>query len=226
MLENEVPIFDHALKNNDFWFINATNEEDIIKKLLLKIQGVSQRFHFDIKNDIQVLTPVKKGKLGQHNLNHELQNLINSSREEIQYYSQGDIQRYRKNDKIIQTINNYDHDIFNGENGIISEISKGEVAINFEGQTIYYKQFELEQISLAYALTVHKSQGSEYPCVFIPIHPNISYHLYKDILYTALTRGKNHVIFIGCYETFKKCILRKRSAKRFSTLQYQLLKSI
>ena len=226
MLENEIPIFDHALKNNDFWFINATNEEDIIKKLLLKIQGVSQRFHFDIKNDIQVLTPVKKGKLGQHNLNYELQNLINSSKEEIQYYSQGDIQRYRKNDKIIQTINNYDHDIFNGENGIISNINKGEVAINFEGQTIYYKQFELEQISLAYALTVHKSQGSEYPCVFIPIHPSISYHLYKDILYTALTRGKSHVIFIGCYETFKKCILRKRSAKRFSTLQHQLLKLI
>lgn len=226
ILENKIPEFNHSLEGNDFWFINASNEDEIINKMLLKIQGVSQKFNFDIKNDIQVLTPVKKGKLGQHHLNYKLQELINSNKENIQYYNQGEVQYYKKNDKIIQTINNYDYDIFNGENGLIQDINKGEVAIDFEGKIIYYKQFELEQISLAYALTVHKSQGSEYPCVFIPIHPSISYHLYKDILYTALTRGKSHVIFIGCYDTFKKCILRKRSAKRFSTLQHQLLKSI
>ena len=151
---------------------------------------------YDIKpTDIQVLTPMKKGLLGTVNLNEVLQKELNPHGEEVKY---GTV-TFRVNDKVMQVKNNYDKEVFNGDSGFIKSVNKEEktVMVVFKKQVVIYDFSELDELMLAYAVTVHKSQGSEYPIVVMPITRGHYVMLKRNLIYTGITRAKNLCIMLG-----------------------------
>lgn len=156
-------------EESDFFFINAESPEEIKDKLLnIILRKLPDRFGFEPVKDIQVLTPMNRGGIGAHSINEILQSQINGgSHPKVTRYGH----TFSPGDKVIQIINNYDKDVFNGDIGIITVIDSVEskVIINVDGREVHYDFNELDEISLAYATTIHKSQGAEYPCVIIPI---------------------------------------------------------
>jgi exodeoxyribonuclease V alpha subunit len=172
---------------------------ETIKELL--VSRIPNRFGFDSVEQVQVLTPMHKGLLGATNLNHELQELLNPTppvfsnspaifREE---------NRFRTGDKVMQIRNNYDLEVFNGDIGKVTAIGRdpGWVEVRFPDRTARYPDNELDQLTLAYACSIHKSQGSEYPAVVIPLHTQHFVMLQRNLLYTAITRGKELVVIVG-----------------------------
>ncbi len=154
---------------SDFYFIGSDTPEDIHDKLLQVVtERIPKRFGLHPIDDIQVLTPMNRGGLGARSLNVELQQRLNPSAEpRITRFGW----TYAPGDKVIQTVNNYDKDVFNGDIGRVVKIDEEEglVFIDYDGRRVEYETGELDEISLAYATTVHKSQGSEYPAVVIPL---------------------------------------------------------
>lgn len=209
---------------SDFYFIQAETSEEIQEKLLFTItERIPDRFNFNPKKDIQVLTPMNKGGLGSRSLNTILQAKLNPN-------SEPKINRFdtifAPGDKIIQNINNYDKEVFNGDIGIISSIDlkESEVKINFDDHIVTYNFNELDEISLAYAISIHKSQGSEYPVVVIPIATQHQALLARNLLYTAVTRGKKLVIIIGQTKAIAIAIKNNSTGARITNLQSRLKK--
>ena len=172
----------------DFYFVES-NEPEAIQDVLVKLvkQRIPKRFGLDPKADIQVLTPMNRSLLGARNLNQVLQAAINPSD------SGPEVQRFgwtfRVGDRVIQTENNYNRDVFNGDLGIVEKVNRIEqtMTVNFEGRPIDYDFGDLDELSLAYVLSIHKSQGSEFPCVVIPLHTQHYLMLQRNLLYTAVT---------------------------------------
>jgi len=182
---------------SDFYFIQAETPEEIQEKLLHVVtKKIPERFNFDPKRDIQVLTPMNRGGLGSRSLNSILQAKLNPNSEpKINRFGT----TFAPGDKIIQNVNNYDKDVFNGDIGIISKIDleESEIKINFDNRVVIYDFDELDEVALAYAISIHKSQGSEYPAIVIPISTQHYMLLARNLLYTAVTRGKKLVVLIG-----------------------------
>ena len=182
---------------SDFYVIPAETPEEIQRKLLEVITNrIPQRFGFHPLRDIQVLTPMNRGGLGARALNNILQEALNPNAEpKISRF--GSI--FTTGDKVIQMINNYDKEVFNGDIGHISHIDLEEslVRIDFDNKMVAYSYDELDEIALAYATSIHKSQGSEYPVVIIPLATQHYMLLARNLLYTAVTRGKKLVVIIG-----------------------------
>ena len=180
----------------DFYFIEQEDPELALKLIMdLACDRVPGRFHFDPVEDIQVLSPMHKGVVGTENLNRLLQEALNPSKKEL---VRGE-RRLRLHDKVMQTRNNYEKEVFNGDMGRITSIDleRREVTVTYEGHPVPYDFPELDEIALAYAISVHKSQGSEYPAVIIPILPQHFILLQRNLIYTAVTRGKRLVIMVG-----------------------------
>ncbi|MEE9418237.1 MAG: ATP-dependent RecD-like DNA helicase, partial [Desulfatiglandaceae bacterium] len=181
---------------DDFYFIEQEDPEAVLGTILeLTKERVPHRFGFDPVEEIQVLTPMHKGIVGAGNLNIELQKALNPEK-------QGLIRGNRVllvNDKVMQIKNNYDKDVFNGDMGRIEKINPEtqEVVISFEEREVGYDYSELDEIVLAYAVTIHKSQGSEYPAVIIPVLTQHYVLLQRNLIYTAVTRGRKLVIMVG-----------------------------
>ncbi|MBQ7584859.1 MAG: ATP-binding domain-containing protein, partial [Desulfovibrionaceae bacterium] len=178
-------------------------------------------YHFDILNDIQVLSPMHKGEVGISALNKLLQDRLNPFGQEIKRLEY----TYRLNDKVMQIHNNYEKDVFNGDLGVISDIDTKEriLRIRFEeNKTVDYKFDELDDIIPAYAISIHKSQGSEYPCVVIPVSLTQYWMLERNLIYTGVTRGKKIVIVIGEQAAFVKAIQTNTMRKRFTRLELRL----
>jgi len=150
---------------------------------------------FDALEDVQVLTPMHRGMLGAANLNAELQMLLNPRGAELTRGSR----TLRVGDKVMQIRNNYDLDVFNGDIGRVTGIdtTDQEVSIAYDGRTVIYDYGDLDEVVLAYACSIHKAQGSEYPCVVIPLHTQHYVLLQRNLLYTAVTRGRKMVILVG-----------------------------
>ncbi|MGP1958765.1 MAG: ATP-dependent DNA helicase [Arsenophonus sp. NC-CH8-MAG3] len=148
------------------------------------------RFGFDPIRDIQVLTPMNRVGIGANSINDMLQSQLNNNDITSKATRYG--KTFSLGDKVIQLVNNYDKDVFNGDIGIIALIDsvESEVIIDFDGKTIRYNFNELDEISLAYATTIHKSQDSEYPCVIIPIAMQNYLMIKQNLIYTRITRGK------------------------------------
>jgi exodeoxyribonuclease V alpha subunit len=207
---------------SDFYFIQGETPEAIHAKLM---QVVTQRIpaHFGLHpiNDVQVLTPMNRGGLGVRSLNIDLQARLNPD-------GHPGISRfgwtYAPNDKVIQTLNNYDKEVFNGDIGRVAEVDEeeGAVRIDFDGRIVEYEPGELDEISLAYATSIHKSQGSEYPAVVIPLAMQHYMLLERNLLYTAVTRGKKLVVIIGQMKALAMAVKRTGSTKRLSNLQHRL----
>ncbi len=181
----------------DFYFIPADSPEAIQSKILYCVtQRIPQRFQFDPLKDIQVLTPMNRGEVGSRCLNQALQQALNACAEpKIQRF--GWI--FSPGDKVIQMVNNYDKDVFNGDTGFITHINLEDTTlhIQFDDRNVLYDFNELDEISLAYATSIHKSQGSEYKAVVIPIAMQHYRLLARNLIYTGITRGKQLVVLIG-----------------------------
>ena len=211
---------------SDFYFIGSDTPEDIHDKLLQVVtERIPKRFGLHPIDDIQVLTPMNRGGLGARSLNVELQQRLNPSAEpRITRFGW----TYAPGDKVIQTVNNYDKDVFNGDIGRIVRIDEEEglVFIDFDGRQVEYETGELDEVSLAYATTVHKSQGSEYPAVVIPLGMQHYMLLERNLLYTAVTRGKRLVVVIGQTKALAMAVKRLGSVKRLTNLQARLRQAL
>jgi exodeoxyribonuclease V alpha subunit len=211
---------DHDL--SDFYIIPCEDVEEISGKIIdLVTSRIPKKFNVDPIQDIQVLTPMRRGGLGTTSLNIELQKQLNPQQETVAKY--GNV--YGVGDKVIQIVNNYDKEVFNGDIGHISEIDQDEeiVWINYEGRLIEYELSELDEINLAYATTIHKSQGSEYSVVVIPLAMQHYTLLERNLLYTGVTRGKRLVVIVGQMKALAMATKRLQAQKRLTHLKQLLM---
>jgi len=207
---------------SDFYFVATDTPEAIHAKLLHVVtERIPKRFGLDPISDVQVLTPMNRGGLGARALNVALQERLNP-------HAEPRVTRfgwtYAPGDKVIQTVNNYDKDVFNGDIGRIARIDEetGLVFVDYDGRQVEYETGELDEVSLAYATTVHKSQGSEYPAVVIPLGMPHYMLLERNLLYTAVTRGRRLVVIIGQTKALAIAVNRLGSVKRLTNLRARL----
>jgi exodeoxyribonuclease V alpha subunit len=212
--------------DSDFYFIACDTPEAMHDKLLQVVtERIPKRFGLDPVADVQVLTPMNRGGLGARSLNVELQERLNpSAAPRVTRFGW----TYAPGDKVIQTVNNYDKEVFNGDIGRVVRIDEEEglVFIDYDGRHVEYEIGELDELSLAYATTVHKSQGSEYPAVVIPLGMPHYLLLERNLLYTAVTRGKRLVVVIGQTKALALAVKRLGSVKRLTNLQARLRQTV
>ena len=210
-------------EESDFYFIEAEHGEDIINKIITMIKDrIPKRFNLNPVHDIQLLCPMQRGGAGARSLNVELQKVLNPN------YSNGILkfgQIFAVGDKIMQTENNYDKETYNGDIGIIRAINEQdqEITINFYNRDVTYDYTDLNQITLAYATTIHKSQGSEYSAVIIPLTMQSYMMLRRNLIYTAITRGKKLVVIIGQKKALAIAVKDNTSSHRYSKLKEWLM---
>jgi exodeoxyribonuclease V alpha subunit len=180
---------------------------------------ISAKFHLDPIRDAQVLCPMNRGSLGVRELNVRLQNELNPSRHGEPHVEKFGWQ-FRARDKVIQTQNDYDKDVFNGDIGQVARIDpeNREVVVRFEGRDVIYGFGEMDELSLAYAITIHKSQGSEFPAVIIPVATQQYMLLQRNLIYTGVTRGKKLVTLIGQKKALAMAVKNNRTENRYSAL--------
>ena len=208
-------------KINDFYFIEKTEQEDVVNTIInMLYYNLPNKFGFDPLKDIQVLVPVNKGIVGVENLNSRIQNKFNSSLKKIM---RGNFE-FRQNDKVIQQKNNYEKDVFNGDIGFIKEIDfeLQEFKVDFNDKIVTYNFYDTDEINLSYAISIHKSQGSEFKCVIIPILTSHYMLLQRNLLYTAITRAKELAVIIGSKKAIGMAVSKNNVENRFTNLK-QLL---
>ena len=232
IVKGEFPVLDD--KQNDFFFMNKPNEEDIPSLVIqLAKQRLPSTYGFSPIDDIQVLCPTKMGAAGTRELNKLLQQALNppaQNKAELKFF---DV-IFRIGDKVMQTKNDYDvlwtrnnekgSGIFNGDIGIIRSVDRfsQNVTIDFEGRMAIYTSEMLRKLEHAYAITIHKSQGSEYDAVIIPITGYTKNLLYRNLLYTGVTRAKKMIILIGTRELVKAMVDNDRKMLRYTLLRPML----
>jgi exodeoxyribonuclease V alpha subunit len=222
--EGELPALSPAEvfdPNNDFYFILQDDPDKVLEIILeLASRRIPRRFGFDPLDDIQVLTPMHKGVVGATNLNHRLQEVLNPANSEVMF---GD-RTFRINDKVMQTRNNYDKEVFNGDIGRIAAIDSGQRRLTtiFDSREVVYDFSELDELVLAYAVSVHKSQGSEYPVVIFPILTQHYILLQRNLIYTAVTRGRKLVVMVGSPRALAIGVNNSQTQQRFTRLRHRL----
>lgn len=207
---------------SEFYFIEQNDPEMVVKTIVeLCVRKIPERFGFDPLDEIQVLTPMHKGLAGTLNLNNVLQKRLNPNKIIIETMGN----TFKLGDKIMHLKNNYQKEVFNGDIGMICDIDKKAqmLSVNYYGRIVDYDFSEMEEISLAYAISVHKSQGSEYPAVIVPIMTQHFALLQRNLLYTAITRGKKLVILIGTKKALLIALNNDRPQKRLSRLADRLM---
>ena len=211
-------------KNGDFFFIEEEEPEKIAELIVNLIDTrLPKAYGFDAFDDIQVLAPMNRGTIGNRALNELIQKKLNPSYEPLVKLGRC----FHEDDKVMQLQNNYDKEVYNGDVGRISRIdrSEQELFVNFDGREVGYDFTEIDQLSLAYSVSVHKYQGSECPCVIVPVHTTHYMMLFRNLLYTAITRGKKLVILIGTKKALYMAVKNDKSMKRFTGLGQQLAKT-
>ena len=210
--------------SSDFFFIEREEPEAIQATILDLVKSrIPQKLGCDPAHDIQVLCPMNRGGLGTRQMNVLLQESLNPHR-----FGEPVVERFgtqfRLRDKVIQTRNNYDKDVFNGDIGRILRFDEAdrEAVIAFDGREVAYDFNELDEVFLAYAITIHKSQGSEFPAVVLPIAMQHYMLLQRNLIYTGLTRGKQFVVLVGQKKALATAIRNDRAAARHSALYERL----
>ena len=219
-----LPEFSPPGKESDFFFIEREDPEQIAATLMEMVKArIPAKFRFDPIRDVQVLCPMNRGSLGVRELNLRLQNGLNPARADEPVVEKFGWQ-FRPRDKVIQTENDYDKDVFNGDIGQIVKIDPVEkdVTIRFDQREVIYDYGELDEISLAYAITIHKSQGSEFPVVVTPLAMQQYLLLQRNLIYTGITRGKKLVVLIGQRKALALAVNNNRTENRFSGLLARL----
>ncbi|HXW83780.1 MAG TPA: ATP-dependent RecD-like DNA helicase, partial [Candidatus Binataceae bacterium] len=205
----------------DFFFFERAAPEDVIGTIKqLTQQRLVGRFGIRDSREVQVLTPMNRGPLGAQALNQELQALLNPAGRELRA---GD-RILREGDRVIQLRNDYDKGVFNGSIGrIISvDVERGRIGVAFEETSAEYDASELDELALAYAISVHKSQGSQYPAVVMPMHPSHYLMLRRNLLYTAITRAERVCVLVGTRSALAQAVRNQDERLRFSALAGRL----
>ena len=210
---------DNLIQNEDFVINKYQNDADIADAIIEYMQN-----NYDSTDPfgIQVLVPSRVGKAGLTELNSRLQEVLNPGRSGVQYGRTC----YRENDKVIFTRNNYDAGYFNGDIGVVTEARNGQLVIKFQGKddTVVISKELLEDVMLAYAMTIHKSQGSEFDTVVLPVSLSYSKMLYRKLYYTAVTRSKKKLIVIGDINALKKSAENNSQDIRMTTIKDKIIK--
>jgi exodeoxyribonuclease V alpha subunit len=210
--------------SEDFFFFK---QEDPERAAALVIDIVSRRlprrFGFDALNDIQVLSPMHRGAAGVGALNEALQQTLNPPAAGREEYKVGH-RLFREGDRVMQIRNNYDKMVFNGDMGRILRIDREEqvVLVDFDGTTVDYEFYQFDQLVHAYAVSVHKSQGSEYPVVVIPLLTQHYMMLQRNLLYTAITRARQMVVLVGSKRAIAMAVRNDKIAARNTSLAERL----
>ncbi|HEY1189696.1 MAG TPA: AAA family ATPase [Gemmata sp.] len=210
--------------DGDFYFIEANEPEPITERIIQMVRDrIPARFHLDPFRDVQVLSPQVKTPLGVANLNRELQQALNPARPGVAEVKRFD-SAFRVGDKVMQVQNNYDREVFNGDIGRIDAVDTEEqmLVVDYDGRPVEYEFSDLDELQLAYAVTIHKSQGSEYPAVVIPVHTQHFVMLQRNLLYTGITRGRKLVALVGSRKALGIAVRTADTKKRFSLLKWRI----
>lgn len=220
----EMPEFDEGYDDGlkDFYFIKQDDPVKVLEIIkTLVTERIPERFGFDPLEQIQVLTPMHRGHVGTMTLNVELQKVLNRS-------GGARVQRmgrmFREGDKVMQVRNNYDKDVYNGDIGTITSINgeEGKLVVKMDAGFVPYDFAELDDLVLAYAVSIHKSQGSEYPAVVIPLLTQHYMMLQRNLLYTGITRGKKLVIIVGTKQALAIAVRNENTRSRWTMLSDRL----
>ncbi|MFC5356726.1 ATP-dependent RecD-like DNA helicase [Azospirillum himalayense] len=214
----QMPETPKAGEDSDFYFVEAATPEAGVAKLIEMVRDrIPRRFDADPVRDVQILCPMNRGGLGARSLNIELQKVLNppgESRVERFGWTFG------PGDKVMQVENNYDKEVYNGDLGIVSAVDaeEGTLTATFDGRPVTYDFGELDEIVLAYATTIHKSQGSEYPVVVIPVVTQHYTMLHRNLIYTGVTRGKRLVVMLGQRRALAMAVRGTQGRRRWTKL--------
>ena len=218
----KMPELTNDRASSDFYFIDAEAPEDGVAKIIAVVRDrIPKAFGLDAVRDVQVLCPMNRGGLGARSLNIELQKALNPPGE-------ARVERFGwtfcPGDKVMQVENDYDREVYNGDLGIVRRIDQeeGEVIVTFDGRDVSYGFGELDELMLAYATTIHKSQGSEYPAVVIPLVTQHYMMLARNLLYTGVTRGKRLVVLVGQRKALAIAVRNQGSRQRWAKLREHL----
>ena len=207
--------------DDDMFFIQKETREEIRDTIVSLVQRrLPQKYRVSPFDDIQVLAPMNRGVVGVGNLNTVLQEAINPNTVQVVRGAKS----IRQGDKVMQIRNNYDKDVFNGDIGIVREIrpEEQEVIVDMDGTAVTYDFSELDELVLAYTISIHKSQGAEYPVVIIPVTTNHYIMLQRNLIYTGVTRGKRLVILVGTKKALAMAIRNNKQVERYSALSMRL----
>ncbi len=219
--EGRMPEFPEAGEEADFFFVGGEDPAAAVRTIVRLVrQAIPRRFQLDPMDDIQVLSPMQRGELGARNLNEVLREALNPHGPTIEQFGQ----KFRRGDKVMQLQNDYDKDVFNGDIGRVVAVDEAErrIVVRFEQRLVSYDVQELDELAPAYAITIHKSQGSEYPCVVVPLHTQHYVMLQRNLLYTAVTRGRRLVVLVGSKRAVAIAVGRAESHARYTTLRERL----
>ncbi|HEY3382857.1 MAG TPA: ATP-dependent RecD-like DNA helicase [Vicinamibacterales bacterium] len=215
----ELPEVTAGATDSDFYFSEIDEPEQGVRRLLQIVhERIPARFGLDPIRDVQVLCPMNRGALGARALNLELQQLLNPGREaRIERFGW----TFSVGDKVMQVENDYDRDVYNGDVGFITALDpdRAELVVDFDGRAVPYDCSDLDRLVLAYATTVHKSQGSEYPAVVMPVATEHYPMLQRNLLYTGVTRGKRLVVIVGQRKALAIAVSGRQARRRWSKLK-------
>jgi len=204
--------------SEDFFFLEKNDPEEAVNLILYLLSNkIPSSFGMDPLNDVQVLVPTNKGVCGVINLNNRIQKMLNPGSTGLLHGNRW----FRVGDKVIQLKNNYNKDIYNGDIGIITSIDMElkEASINYDGRKVDYSFYEMDEINHSYAISIHKSQGSEFKCVIIPLLTSHYMLLQRNLLYTALTRARELAILVGSKKAIGMAVSKNIVEKRYTSLK-------
>lgn len=219
-----VPDVTTAEADSDFFFTRADDPAVVQERIVSLVrERIPRRFDLDPVADIQVLTPMNRGPLGTEELNRILQEALNPAAPGKPSLQRGD-RTFRNGDRVMQIENNYDKDVFNGDVGSIVDVDAAEskLVVSFDARRVTYEKTDLSQLTPAYAVTIHKSQGSEYPAVVVPIHTQHYRMLQRNLIYTAVTRARRLVVLVGMPKALDIAVERADAGRRCTALAKRL----
>jgi len=216
---------DKGDKDADFYFIAQNDEQKVFDTIMnLCTSRIPDKLNLKpISPQIQVISPMYRGLVGVDNLNRELQERLNPSQEGLKFGNR----LIKVHDKVMQVRNNYDKEVFNGDIGLVSHVDKQKyrVEVDFYGRPVFYEKEEMDDLTLAYAVSVHKSQGSEYLSVVMPLLTQHYIMLQRNLFYTALTRAKKLSVIVGSYKALYIAIKNDQPVKRNCLIKEKLIKA-
>ena len=217
----QMPVLESIDKEGDFFFVERRDPEEALRTLTqLVAKRIPARFGFDPIEHIQVLTPMKRGLLGSANLNSVLRELLNPHGKTLTRGGHS----LRAGDKVMQVRNNYDLEVWNGDIGRVGAVDdeNQRLHVTFDGREVIYELAAIDELALAYACSIHKAQGSEYPCVVIPLHTQHYVMLQRNLLYTGITRAKRLAVLVGETRALATAVANRRVHRRFTRLAERL----
>lgn len=233
--EGKIPDISNG-KNTDFFFMENEDAEAVVPQIVELVKTKLPKYYHVESNEIQVLTPMQRGVVGATNLNLALQEAINPTEHEVFMRGRGAVMMpketlrrsgfaFREADKVMQIKNNYDKEVFNGDIGIIEAVNSENrtLKVNFDNRSVEYDITELDELVHAYATTIHKSQGSEYPIVVIPVLMNHYVMLQRNLIYTGITRAKKILVLVGTKKALSYAVRNLTVSKRNTLLKERLM---